>query len=203
VHPEATHHVDRVVGGWFDSELTARGRADAGRIAHRLREWIPAGVVPGLVSSDLRRTRQTADAIAREFDVPVVEHAGLREKSYGDAHGRPQSWLDARFVFPPRAGERLDHDEGIPGAETKREWVERVSAAVAELDRDPVEHRIVVTHGGSASWVIAAWMRLPIDATAHAAFRTPTGSITVLRDAPPFHNRELRVLGDVSHLGPS
>ena len=24
-HTEATHHVDGLVGGWFDSELTARG----------------------------------------------------------------------------------------------------------------------------------------------------------------------------------
>ena len=25
-HPEATHHVERVVGGQFDSDLTATGR---------------------------------------------------------------------------------------------------------------------------------------------------------------------------------
>ena len=28
-HTQATHHVDRLVGGWFDSELTEKGRTDA------------------------------------------------------------------------------------------------------------------------------------------------------------------------------
>jgi probable phosphoglycerate mutase len=32
-HPEAQHHVDGIVGGWHDSDLTARGRLQAERIA--------------------------------------------------------------------------------------------------------------------------------------------------------------------------
>ena len=32
-HTEATHHVDGLVGGWFDSELTMRGREHARRVA--------------------------------------------------------------------------------------------------------------------------------------------------------------------------
>lgn len=35
-HPEATHHVDGVVGGWHDSELTAQGRRQAEAIAQTL-----------------------------------------------------------------------------------------------------------------------------------------------------------------------
>ncbi len=41
-HPKATHHVDRVVGGWFDSTLTPRGEREAGAIARALRNAIPA-----------------------------------------------------------------------------------------------------------------------------------------------------------------
>jgi len=43
----------------------------------------------------------------------------LREKSHRVAGGRPQSWLGERFVPPSATRERLDHDEGIEGAETK------------------------------------------------------------------------------------
>jgi 2,3-bisphosphoglycerate-dependent phosphoglycerate mutase len=51
-HPEATHHVDGLVGGQFDSDLTARGHADAARIAAELRRRIDqdrrvAVAVPG------------------------------------------------------------------------------------------------------------------------------------------------------------
>ena len=36
VHPEASHHTADVVGGWFDSELTERGREQADGVAKGL-----------------------------------------------------------------------------------------------------------------------------------------------------------------------
>lgn len=36
-HPEATHHIEDRVGGWFDSELTGEGHVHAARIAEALR----------------------------------------------------------------------------------------------------------------------------------------------------------------------
>lgn len=43
----------------------------------------------------------------------------LREKSYGEAEGKSQEWLGRRFVPPPAVGERMEHNEGVEGAETK------------------------------------------------------------------------------------
>lgn len=116
-HPEASHHVAGLVGGWYNSELTERGHHRAAQIARHLRLLVPRDAHVGLYSSDLLRTRQTADAVAEMFGVRPVLDADLREKSYGVAGGRPQAWLDERFVFPPAVGERLDHDEGIEGGE--------------------------------------------------------------------------------------
>lgn len=41
-HPEATHHVDGLVGGWYDSELTDRGVRQAGAIADVLADRLGA-----------------------------------------------------------------------------------------------------------------------------------------------------------------
>ncbi|MEE2060805.1 histidine phosphatase family protein [Rhodococcus artemisiae] len=199
-HPEATHHVDGLVGGWYDSALTPRGVIHARAIAARLRELIPTGSVPVLYTSDLARATETARPLSDVFDVEPVLLPDLREKSYGVAGGRPQAWLDTYFVPPPPAGERLDHDEGIEGAETKLEWVSRVYRAMDRITSDSEEHRIVVTHGGSLSWVVAAWQRLPISACAHVAYRAAPGSITVLEQDDVFHNRTLRTLGDLGHI---
>jgi probable phosphoglycerate mutase len=199
-HPEATHHVEGLVGGWYDSELTSRGMVHAHATAARLRELIPSDSVPSLYSSDLTRTTQTARPIAELFGVEPVFLPDLREKSYGVAGGRPQAWLDTRFVPPPPAGNRLDHDEGIEGAETKLECVTRVFQAMDRITMDSTEHRIVVTHGGSLSWVIAAWQRLPISACGYVAYHARAGSITVLEEDDRFHNRTVRSLGDVDHL---
>jgi probable phosphoglycerate mutase len=124
----------------------------------------------------------------------------LREKSYGEAEGRPQQWLDQRFIPPPAVGERLAHDEGMKGAETKEAWVQRVYAAMDDILQRPCEHQVIVTHGGTLTSVVAAWIRMPIEAIGYASFRAPSGSITTLREDDFFHNRNVVKLGDDQHL---
>ncbi|MFD5316566.1 histidine phosphatase family protein [Streptomyces sp. NPDC127098] len=199
-HPEATHHVERVVGGWHDSRLTPAGVRAAAAVARALRERVPAGAEVELYSSDLLRTRRTAEEIAAVFGVTPVLDRRLREKSYGEAGGRPQEWLDRRFVPPPAVGERLEHDEGVPGAETKGACARRVYAAMDEILACPCEHQIVVTHGGSQNFVVASWIGMPVESVGYASFRAPAGSITTLREDDFFHNRQVVALGDTRHL---
>ncbi|MFD1939742.1 histidine phosphatase family protein [Nonomuraea mangrovi] len=199
-HPEATHHVERVVGGWHDSQLTPAGLSTATSIAQALRTQIPDGADVELFSSDLQRTRQTAGRIAELFGVKPILDRRLREKSYGEAGGRPQEWLDQRFVPPPAVGERLEHDEGVEGAETKAVWARRIYAAMDEILQSPCEHQIIVTHGGSLTLVVTSWLRIPIKAVGYASFRVPSGSITTLHEDDFFHNRTVVNLGDIRHI---
>ncbi len=199
-HPEATHHVERVVGGQFDSELTATGHRQAAAIAARLAETVPRGAEVELFTSDLRRTAQTADAIAAALDVVPVAMIDLREKSLGVAGGKPQKWLEDRFVPPPAVGERMHHHEGVDGAETKAELATRVYRAVEAIVARPCEHQVVVTHGMAMTFVLSAWIRMPIEAAGYVAFRATSGGITVLREDDFLHNRAVVSLNDTSHL---
>lgn len=201
-HPEATHHVEGRVGGWYDSELTPTGLGHAEAVARRLAERIPQGAGVRLYTSDLRRTAQTAEAIGRRLGVAAIEDARLREKSYGVAEGRPQSWLDERFVAPPPHGERLGHDEGIDGAETMAHFGARVYAAMDDILASPSEHQIVSTHGGALTFVAAAFLRLPLEGLQYFRLRAQPGGITVLQEDDHFHNRSLRELSDTTHLSP-
>jgi 2,3-bisphosphoglycerate-dependent phosphoglycerate mutase len=200
-HPEATHHVENVVGGWHDSLLTPAGERAALLIAKALRDRIPPPAKVRLFSSDLQRAAQTAARIAEVFDVEPTLDSRLREKSYGDAEGRPQAWLDERFSPPPAEGDRMGHHEGVPGAETKAVFAKRIYEAMDSVLDDPGEHQIVVTHGFAVTFVLASWIRMPIDSLGYANFRAPSGSITTLREDDYFHNRQVVTLGDTSHLG--
>lgn len=188
-HPQATHHVDHLVGGWYDSELTPEGERAAVAIAESLHAKVPEDVE--LYSSDLRRTARTAEVIGGRLGVTPILDRRLREKSYGEAGGKPQEWLDSRFVPPPATGERLGHDEGIPGAETKGAMAARVYAAMASILESDREHQIVVTHGGALTFVIAAWIRMPLESAGYVDFRGSPGSVTVLREDDYFHNRQV------------
>jgi 2,3-bisphosphoglycerate-dependent phosphoglycerate mutase len=199
-HPEATHHVERVVGGWHDSHLTPTGRRAAASIARALRAGIPDGAEVELISSDLQRARRTADEAAEMFGVKPILDRRLREKSYGEAEGRPQEWLDRRFVPPPAVGDRMGHHEGVQGAETRAECAQRVYAAMDEILRRTCEHQIIVTHGFALTFVVASWIKMPYESLGSVSFRAPSGSITVLREDDFFHNRQVVSLGDTRHL---
>ena len=199
-HPEATHHVDGLVGGWFDSDLTARGLVHAGQIAQALADRLSPAAAVEVFSSDLLRARRTAEVLGKRLGVDVVLNADLREKSYGEAGGRPQAWLDERFIPPPATGERMRHDEGIPDAETKWELAVRAYTALDRILRSKVEHQVVVTHGGTATFLLAAWIGMPIDAAGLVGIRFSPGGITHLREDDHFHNRWIVQLDDTRHL---
>jgi probable phosphoglycerate mutase len=208
-HPEARHHVEGRVGGWHDSQLTARGEHQAELIAAELRLRIPQAASAQVFTSDLARTHMTAEVITARLGGRAIDVPGLREKSYGIAEGRGQSWLDERFVFPPVPEEsfdhtvRLDHFEGIDGSESRRSAGARVYAAVEEILAQQASHQVVVTHGFAHTFVIGRWLELPLEAMGRATFAARSGCITELTEDDVFGNRTLHSLAAVGHLGDS
>ncbi len=199
-HPESVHHVDGVVGGWHDSELTERGRVQADAIADAIRRRVPDRTSVVVISSDLARAAAVAEKIADRLAVPLTLDDGLREKSYGVAEGKPQDWLDERFIPPPANGDRMGHDEGIEGAETKRDFAQRVYAAVHRAMESSADHLVLVTHGFALTFVCAAFARLPIEGLGYLNLRGRSGGISVLCEDDFFHNRQIVELDDVDHL---
>lgn len=195
-HPEATHHLDGLVGGWYDSDLTGAGTRAAAVIAANLRGRVPHDAPVEICTSDLRRAARTAAVIGAAFGVTPVADARLREISYGEAEGRPQRWLDERLVLPPVTGDRLRHDYGVPGAETREACTRRVYAAMRDILARDRAHQIVVTHGFAVTPVVAAWIGMPLEASGQAGFPVASGSVTVLRQDDVFGNRAVVSLGE-------
>ncbi|MEM7020508.1 MAG: histidine phosphatase family protein [Pseudomonadota bacterium] len=196
-HPESIHHVENKVGGWYDTSLTERGRHQAQQIAARLEVLIQGGKST-ITASDLLRTKETADVIGKRFGCPVSITEDLRELSYGPAEGKPQAWLDGR-LNPAPENDRLDH-RNIDGAESKREFITRIYRAVEQIVSSEQQNHIVVTHGFAMTFVIACWIKLPIEAAGHVNFRASSGGITHLQEDDFFRNRGVRFVNDVSHI---
>ena len=199
-HPQSRHHVEGLVGGWFDSELTDLGLSHASRVGQRIRELLPEDVPAELYSSDLLRAYQTAEAIAHRIRAPIQMTSDLREKSYGDAEGKLQAWLDERFVYPPKTGNRMDHREGIPGAESKREFAGRIYRAMDQILASSCSYQIIVTHGFALTFVVAAWITMPLDTAGYIHVKATSGGITHLLEDDIFSNRGIVSLNDTSHL---
>ena len=196
-HTESVHHVEERVGGWYDTGLTERGQRQATAVADRLAELIDAPS-PRVISSDLTRARETAERIAARFDVPFVETSDLREMSQGSAEGKPQAWLDERFVPAPEDN-RLDF-RSVVGAETKREFAEHLYGAMDAIIEHAAPVQVVVTHGFAMTFVVAAWVRMPLHAAGYINLRATSGGITHLHQDDYFQNRQVRSLNDARHL---
>lgn len=200
-HPQATHHVDGLVGGWYDSVLTDRGLEHAQQLAHeldrRIRQDHPGQPVVRVVSSDLTRTRETAQLIAETLNVPVQLDARLREQSYGEAEGQPTGTHP--YAPVPDGGDRLNFISG-PGVESRAVWAGRVYTAMTELFDDDAPVTIVVTHGGSLTYAVAAWIGMPLAAADRVKFRASPGSITVLHDDAFHGDRVVAELNATAHL---
>lgn len=199
-HTESIHHVERRVGGGYDTDLTPRGRRQASAVADALAATLgprPAGSL-ALLCSPLRRAAQTAEVIGARLDTSPEFDPDLREIGCGVAEGRPVAWLEARYRPFPDGSARLDH-QICEGAETRRSAAARIFPAVARLRDDPRNTGIVVTHGFAHSFVVAAWLNLPAEVMAQTRFRTEPGAITTL-EAEPGGEFTLRALAEASHL---
>lgn len=198
-HTESEHHVQQRVGGWYDTPLTPRGHADAVATARRVHALVGARPAE-IYSSDLLRAHQTAEALAILLKEPIVALRDLRERSVGSAGGMPEAWLQERVVNLPRGAPRLDHREGLPDAETKREFLTRIYRAVETILASPAELQIVVTHGFALTFVIAAWIGMPLDSAGYVNFRARPGGITHLHEDDLYFNRGVRYIDDRQHL---
>ena len=146
--------------GQLDVPLNAVGLEQARRVAERLASE-PLHV---LVSSDLQRALQTAQAVAGRVQAldPVLDVA-LREQHFGVVEGLrapdvkvqyPQAW--AQWI-------RFEADYAFEGGESTRVFHDRVLAAVRALARRHAGQTLaVVTHGGVLDMVYRSALGLPV-----------------------------------------
>ncbi|TMF82149.1 MAG: histidine phosphatase family protein [Chloroflexi bacterium] len=138
-HGESEGNAARVFTGQTDSPLTERGRQQAEAVADEL-----ASVkFDRIVSSDLSRTRDTADVIAKRHGMRVEVVPELREIDVGDRTGK---------TFDETRGLPNWNDDGFvawPGGETLDQVVARTLGAIERLTREsPGKTILVVGHGG-------------------------------------------------------
>lgn len=88
-HGQTDENVRQEIQGQLPGRLSPLGLEQATALGERFRD-VPLDTV---ISSDLRRAMQTADAIALPHRLPVAPEPLLREQHYGIYQGRPLEHL--------------------------------------------------------------------------------------------------------------
>lgn len=144
--------------GQRDIPLAQAGRRELPLLVKKCSQY-PVRVI---YSSDLRRARDTAGAMAQEFDLEVKLRSDLREMNFGPWEGL--SWKQVRSRFPRAArlwAERFPR-QTIPGAESFEDFKKRVAQAVREIVRvNPGRCAVIVSHAGVIRVALARVLGLP------------------------------------------
>src|SRR5579863_9199623 len=142
-------HAETVMAGRYcgqsDPELSAAGIAQLPEIVQR----IEPPKIDRILSSDLLRARQTAEAIAQTTGLPVELRPALREIDFGLWEGLHWSEIEAQFPCEAKAWLQECPGPAAPEGESFADFSKRLdNEFLSILDGNEDETVVVVTHCG-------------------------------------------------------
>jgi len=163
-HGETAWNAERRLQGHLDIPLNAEGERQARLLAGAL----AAEPLDLIVSSDLQRARQTAQAVATLRGMPLQIEPGLRERCYGGFEGLLYSEIEQRFPAEFAAWQVRDVDAILPNGkncgETFRRFYERATGAILGLAQaHPGRSIAMVAHGGVLECAYRMALGLPLE----------------------------------------
>ncbi|WP_435241077.1 bifunctional RNase H/acid phosphatase [Streptomyces cucumeris] len=181
--------------GGTDPELSPVGRRQAELVASAL---AARGTVQAIVSSPLRRCRETAGAVAARLGLEVRIEEGLRETDFGAWEGL--TFAEAKERYPDDLDAWLSSTKAAPtgGGESFATVARRVAASRDQLiDRYGGRTVLLVTHVTP----IKTLVRLALGAPPDSLFRMELSAASL--SAVAYYadgNASLRLLNDTAHL---
>lgn len=153
-HGQTDANATGVLQGHQPTPLNALGLLQAQRLAQRVARHVPR--VTALISSDLRRAVQTADAISAACGLAPVLDAAWRERAFGEFEGRH---VGERDTWRAAHG-----DTDPPGAESLAAFRHRIHCAAISLPKHCADHPAVavVTHGGPVGIILRLFQELAL-----------------------------------------
>jgi broad specificity phosphatase PhoE len=157
-HGETDWNRARRWQGHADRPLTDLGRAQAAALADRLSDI----ALDAIYSSDLRRARETAEAVALPQGLDVIELPALREVDVGSWEGLTKDEAEARF--PEGFRHWLAGGTGWEDGETYADMSRRVLSAVDGIASDNEGGRVlIVSHGGPIRAIHGAALGMDVE----------------------------------------
>ncbi|PIJ50275.1 phosphoglycerate mutase [Erwinia sp. OLTSP20] len=201
-HGETVWNAERRLQGQSDSPLTVNGERQARQVAERAREL----AITHIITSDLGRTRRTAEIIADVCQCEVREDPRLRELNMGILEQRPIASLTAEEEGWRRTLVDGTVDGRIPQGESMAEMAARMHAALTSCLQLPQGSRpLLVSHGMALGVLIGTILGLAPSAERRLRLRNCSLSRVDYQQSPWLApGWVVETAGEVSHLdGPA
>jgi probable phosphoglycerate mutase len=199
-HGETAWNAERRLQGHLDIPLNEEGERQARLLAGAL----ASEALDLLVSSDLQRARQTAQAVATLRGMPLQIEPALRERCYGGFEGLLYSEIEQRFPAEFAAWQARDVDAVLPSGKNRgesfRQFYARATEAILGLAQaHPGKTIAMVAHGGVLECAYRMAGNLPLE--------TPRDFKVYNASVNRFHMDGGKLVldswGEVAHLRPA
>ncbi|MCA9773170.1 MAG: histidine phosphatase family protein, partial [Myxococcales bacterium] len=173
---------DRMVRGQLDVALAPAGEEQHARLVHWFTQAEPRP--DRIFSSDLRRCRALAEALARATGAPVAFEKALREQSMGAWEGK--TWSELTKIDGPAVTAYWDcyHEARPTGGESMEDLRARAVAWWERTEPTVTGKRVVlVTHIGVIRALACHFLGLPISEALRFAPATASHTSLLLAEA--------------------
>jgi broad specificity phosphatase PhoE len=188
-HGETDWNLQQRVQGSVNTPLNRKGLEQARKVALRLKNE----KIDAIYSSDLKRAKQTADAIAKPHKIPVKTDNLLRERSFGKMEGMLR---DEYYKIRSKSG--LTHLFRPPGGENYVDVAKRARRFISAIKKRHMKGTIVVvSHGILIRTMISILTKSPLK-NAHEIeqHNTAVNVIELNAGSPP----KVHYLNSTEHL---
>nr|WP_314265208.1 2,3-diphosphoglycerate-dependent phosphoglycerate mutase GpmB [uncultured Moellerella sp.] len=197
-HGETEWNVARRIQGQSDSPLTETGKLQARQVAERVKS---AGITH-IITSDMGRTRETAQIIANTCGCEVIHEPRLRELNMGILEKRKIDTLTPEEEQWRKSLVDGTPDGRIPQGESMEEISSRMFAALESCRNLPEGSRpLLVSHGIALSALLSRILGVPASSGRRLRLRNCSLSRVDYQHSPWLVNGWIvETAGEVSHL---
>ncbi len=182
-----------------DYSLTDKGRLQAEQTA----VWFENHPLDVIISSPLRRTRETAQVVADHFNLPVEIMPDFIEVQVGDLEGTPATVAAWKFYTDIVQGWFSGNPEGrFPGGENFFEIRERLNRGLRLIaNRYDGRNVMIAGHAGIFSMIMPDWVA-DFDPQIIVANEFQNCGITEIEIPNPLHSLQGKLIrwSSVEHL---
>jgi phosphoserine phosphatase len=193
-HGETDWNIAGRLQGMTDTELNARGLAQAGLLAERLAQ---ESDFVGLYTSPLRRAHRTGEIIGGRIGLPPTVDVRLVERNMGALEGLTDADVKAQFPDFHRSWRAGEKRVPFPGEEPREAFQQRIASFLQDVRTRHRQHQVVViTHGGAMGMIMATVMQLDLERRYPFWFDNASLNIVEFGGAVP----RVLALNDTCHL---
>ncbi len=148
-HGEAKNNLLGIESCYPEKEIYDLTKTGLEQIKKLVKEIKQKGGVDLIFSSDLLRTKHTAEIIGRELNVPVAFDKRIREYDLGELNGRPANEYNTFFTE-----DSMKWTKAPKGGETWTKIQERMIFFIRETDKKYKNKKILIISHGDPLWLV-------------------------------------------------